>query len=364
MSEVGESSNANSSVMSKRQRKSETEAQIQTTTILHSSSVVVEFRINYKQAKHRGIDGRAIKSDPLCVGGQVWRINLYPCGPYETPGMNEDHFSIHLERQTKPETSKKPVKVMFQVLLIDKDGEPVSICSRMPPPMQRNSANYLWLASQTYMVRNFVKDGHIKFVFIITTLPDNPVPVPPSNIGKHIGTLLDGTDGKDVSFLVDGETFRAHRAVLAARSPVFQAELLGSMAEAAMPCITLHDISPATFKAMLQFIYTDVLPEDHDLGGDPAEMFELLLVAADRFALDRLKLLCAQKLWENVSLDTVGDVLACAEIYNCPELKNKCIEFVVADKNFRHVVLTESFMQLGQRFPSLIAEVREKAVSI
>nr|CAB3483547.1 unnamed protein product [Digitaria exilis] len=230
MSEVGESSNANSSVMSKRQRKSETEAQIQTTTILHSSSVVVEFRINYKQAKHRGID--------------------------------------------------------------------------------------------------------------------------------------DGTDGKDVSFLVDGETFRAHRAVLAARSPVFQAELLGSMAEAAMPCITLHDISPATFKAMLQFIYTDVLPEDHDLGGDPAEMFELLLVAADRFALDRLKLLCAQKLWENVSLDTVGDVLACAEIYNCPELKNKCIEFVVADKNFRHVVLTESFMQLGQRFPSLIAEVREKAVSI
>nr|CAB3481478.1 unnamed protein product [Digitaria exilis] len=267
--------------MSKRQRKSETEAQIQTTTILHSSSVVVEFRINYKQAKHRGIDGRAIKSDPLCVGGQVWRINLYPCGPYETPGMNEDHFSIHLERQTKSETSKKPVKVMFQVLLIDKDGEPVSICSRMPPPMQRHSANYLWLASQTYMVRNFVKDGHIKFVFIITTLPDNPVPVPPSNIGKHIGTLLDGTDGKDVSFLVDGETFHAHRAVLAARSPVFQAELL-----------------------------------------------------------------------------------ACAEIYNCPELKNKCIEFVVADKNFRHVVLTESFMQLGQRFPSLIAEVREKAVSI
>jgi speckle-type POZ protein len=49
-------------------------------------------------------------------------------------------------------------------------------------------------------------------------------------MGKDLGALLDSTDGTDVSFVVAGETFDAHGAVLAARSPVFKAELLGSMA--------------------------------------------------------------------------------------------------------------------------------------
>ncbi|KAJ1269238.1 hypothetical protein BS78_07G195600 [Paspalum vaginatum] len=196
-------------------------------------------------------------------------------------------------------------------------------------------------------VLDYVIDGQITVFCAIMVLRSSSIPVPPSDIGQHLNKLLDSTDGADVSFAIDGETFHAHRAVLAARSPVFRAELLGSMAEATMSSITLHDIAPATFRAMLRFIYTD------ELGDLPTEMFKHLLVVADRYALDRLKVIC-------VSVDTVGDILACAEIYNCPELKNKCIEFVVADKNFKKAVLTESFMQLGQKFPSIIAEVRKR----
>nr|CAB3483558.1 unnamed protein product [Digitaria exilis] len=53
--------------------------------------------------------------------------------------------------------------------------------------------------------------------------------VPASDNGRHLGVLLDSKDDCDVSFIVDGEAFSAHRAVLAARSPMFK-ELLGSMA--------------------------------------------------------------------------------------------------------------------------------------
>jgi speckle-type POZ protein len=59
-------------------------------------------------------------------------------------------------------------------------------------------------------------------------LDDDRLAVPPSDIGSHLGHLLDCTDGSDVSFVVDGDMFRAHRAVLAARSPVFKAQLLAS----------------------------------------------------------------------------------------------------------------------------------------
>uniref|UniRef100_A0A0A9FQR7 BTB domain-containing protein n=1 Tax=Arundo donax TaxID=35708 RepID=A0A0A9FQR7_ARUDO len=190
---------------------------------------------------------------------------------------------------------------------------------------------------------------------------DMSIPVPPSDIRKHLGTLLDSTDGKDVSFIIDSETFHAHRAMLAARSPVFRAELLGSMAEATMSSITLHGIAPATFRVMLQFIYTDALPRDNKLGDSPSEMMQHLLAAADRYALDGLKLMCARKLWEGVSVDTVASTLACAEMYNCLELKNRCIELFAIEKNFKKAVLTPDFIQLGQQFPSIIDELREKA---
>jgi speckle-type POZ protein len=205
-------------------------------------------------------------------------------------------------------------------------------------------------------------DGYIKFLCTIRVLSDKPIPVPPSDIVKHLGTLLDTADGTDVAFTIDGETFRAHRAVLAARSPVFRAELLGSMAEATMPHINLHDIAPATFKVMLQFMYTDSLPGDDELGllGDaPTEMLEHLLAAADRFALDRLKLLCAQKLWDSVSVDTVATTLACAEMYSCLELKQRCTGFFAVDKNFKKAVLTQGFVKLVRQFSSIILELRD-----
>ncbi|GJN04044.1 hypothetical protein PR202_ga21554 [Eleusine coracana subsp. coracana] len=191
---------------------------------------------------------------------------------------------------------------------------------------------------------------------------ENPFPfyVPPSDIGSHLGHLLSSRDGSDLSFAIKGETFLAHRAVLAARSPVFKAQLLGSMADAKMSSITLHDIAATIFKVMLRFMYTDSLPEDDVLGDSPIEVFEDLLAVADQYALDRLKLICASKLWENVSVDTFAATLSCAETYNYPELKKKCIAFFAEEKNFKKVVLTDGYVQLMQKFPSILAELREK----
>ncbi|KAK8451511.1 hypothetical protein SEVIR_6G223101v4 [Setaria viridis] len=177
------------------------------------------------------------------------------------------------------------------------------------------------------------------------------IPVPASDIGKHFGALLESMDGDDVSFTIDDETFHAHRAVLAARSPVFKAELLGSMAEATMPNITLHEIAPATFRAMLRFMYTDALPADDELGESPTEMVRHLLATADRYALDRLKLICAQKLWEDVSVDTVAATLSFAEMHSCPELKNKCIWLLCNGGKFQESRVDKGFRSVGAAVP-------------
>jgi speckle-type POZ protein len=82
---------------------------------------------------------------------------------------------------------------------------------------------------------------------------------------SHFVDRLDCNVRCDVFFIVTDESFPAHCVVLAVCSPVFRAELFGSMAETTVPSIMLQDIGPATFKIMLWFMYTDVLPGEDEL---------------------------------------------------------------------------------------------------
>ncbi|KAM0857735.1 hypothetical protein ACQ4PT_048285 [Festuca glaucescens] len=266
------------------------------TTILGSS--VFQFRVDYEQSKQLPL-GEAVHSDVVSAGGHLWRIEFCPRG--ETDEDNGEYTSIFLGNMS----NSRSVKAIFEAFV-------------------------------------------------------SPIPVPPSDIVTHLGRLLDQTDGTDVSFIIDNETFPAHRAVLSARSPVFKAELFGSMAESTMSSITLHGITPATFKTMLRFIYTDELPAEDKHQDSSTEMVQNLLAAADRYALDRLKFICAQKLWDEVSVDTVAAILGFAETYNCQELKNKCIDFFAVEKNFKQVMFTDGYAMLLLKFPLIIAELKKR----
>ncbi|KAF8646578.1 hypothetical protein HU200_065802 [Digitaria exilis] len=270
-------------------------------SVFDSCSFTHQFKLNFEETKNADI-GKHVSSGDISAGGHLWRILCYPRIVLEKYNGEYSYLGVFLSL----ESETKYAKAIFEAFVMDGNGVP-------------------------------------------------------SSSRKH--SLLESTDGSDVSFVVDGEEFPAHRAVLAARSPVFKAQLLGSMAEAKMSSISLQDIAPATLKAMLRFIYTDDLPIDED--GDeelPTEAFQDLLAAADRFALDRLKLICAKKLWDDVSTDTVGATLACAETYSCRELKMKCLDFFADEKNFKEAVLTDGFVQLVQTFPAILAELRVKVV--
>ncbi|XP_020167361.1 BTB/POZ and MATH domain-containing protein 1-like [Aegilops tauschii subsp. strangulata] len=184
----------------------------------------------------------------------------------------------------------------------------------------------------------YVTDGHVTFVCtIMVTRDTTPVTVPLSDIKNHLGCLLDQAYGTDVSFTVDGEIFPMNRAILAARSPIFKAELFGSMAEATMASITLHDITPSTFKYLLGFIYTVEFPiSTEDNTSNSNEVLFDLLAAGDRYALDPLKL------WDNVSMDTVTYIQACADMYNCLELKDKCVDFIAKEKKAKKPLISKT----------------------
>jgi speckle-type POZ protein len=78
--------------------------------------------------------------------------------------------------------------------------------------------------------------------------------------------------------------------------------------------------------SVLLLIYTDDFPQEQE-----DIEFRSLRVAAGRCALDLSKLFCAQKLLENVTVDTVAAPLNLAKTCNWPELRKcKCLDHVAA----------------------------------
>ncbi|KAL9331744.1 hypothetical protein ACSQ67_001354 [Phaseolus vulgaris] len=190
------------------------------------------------------------------------------------------------------------------------------------------------------------------------------IAIPPSSIGQQFGQLLENRKGSDVNFEVDGEIFAAHKLVLAARSPVFRAQLFGPMKDQNTQCIKVEDMEAPVFKALLHFIYWDSLPDMHELTGLNSKwastlMAQHLLAAADRYGLERLRLKCEASLCEDVAINTVATTLALAEQHHCFQLKAVCLKFIATSENLRAVMQTDGFEYLKESCPSVLTELLE-----
>lgn len=77
------------------------------------------------------------------------------------------------------------------------------------------------------------------------------IPVPPSDMGQGLKDLLESEVGCDVVFQVGDETFKAHKLILAARSPVFRAQFFGLVGDPNTDKVAVEEVEPSIFKVML-----------------------------------------------------------------------------------------------------------------
>jgi speckle-type POZ protein len=183
------------------------------TTIVGSC---VQFRIDYEQTKHLPI-GKSILSEAISAGGHLWRIIFFPHG--EKVADKGEYISIFLVHTS----DSKSVRAQLDVSIMGRDGKPSDIgrvCETFEISEDVDSWGWSQFMKLSDVEKRFLIDGHITFACTIMVMDERAIHVPPSDIGTHLGRLLDQTDGTDVSFTVDGQKFPAHRAVLAARSPV------------------------------------------------------------------------------------------------------------------------------------------------
>ncbi|CAN6318380.1 unnamed protein product [Urochloa humidicola] len=305
----------------------------------------------YSRTKDTTPNGKFIKSQQFRVGGHRWHIGYYPNGNKHN---NRDYMSFYL--WLDDHVAEHDVKFQFEFSFIDQveRQEPSRIRAMQP---RKISGNNSW--GYKSFIRKGVFEGsrHLKndsftvrcdIVVIMgdatTDLHSSSAPVvvsPPPSIQQHLGSLLVSGEGADVKFEVGGETFTAHRCVLAAQSPVFKAELFGPMMEGTTTsAIHIDDMEPQVFRTLLSFIYTDSVLDNYVIGGDINRddddddhdddvmiLWQNLFVAADIYDLQKLTLVCEENLCRYIEADTVASIMALAEQHNCQGLRDACLNF-------------------------------------
>ncbi|KAK9154628.1 hypothetical protein Sjap_002108 [Stephania japonica] len=326
----------------------------------------------YSLAKGMGI-GKHIASEKFTVGGYDWAIYFYPDG--KNPEDNATYVSVFIALASEG----TDVRALFELTLLDQTGKGKHKVhshferSLESGPYALKYRGSMWGYKRFFRramleTSDFLKDDCLKInctVGVVVSSVDCSkslsIQVPDSDIGAQFGSLLENGEGSDVVFDVAGQKFHAHKLVLAARSSVFQAELLDCLVED-MNEIMVTDMEPKVFQAMLHFIYKDSLTED-DLEASSSStvstvsdtLLGKLLVAADKYSLDRLKLTCESYICKHLSVNSVSETLALADQYDALDLKAVCLKF--AAENLAAVMQTDGFQYLKENQPSLQSEI-------
>ncbi|KAL6225962.1 hypothetical protein ACLB2K_004810 [Fragaria x ananassa] len=351
--------------------------------VLPSSSLFVTQTVNgshqflikgYSLAKGIGV-GKHIASENFKIGGYQWAIYFYPDG--KNPEDNSAYVSVFIALASEG----TDVRALFELTLVDQGPDAKHKVhshfdrSLESGPYTLKYRGSMWGYKRFYrrtMLESstFVKDDCLKInctVGVVVSAIDSSrlhsILVPDSDIGAHFGTFLENGEGSDVTFIVSGVKFLAHKLVLAARSPEFGNEFFSGLEEDNQE-IVVNDMEPKVFKALLHFLYTDTLVEDEEFSEPSSSscmpslsdvLAAKLLAAADKYGLTRLRLMCESVLCKDISVNSVANILALADRYSAFELKSVCLKF--AAENLVAVMETDGFELLKENCPLLQSEL-------
>jgi speckle-type POZ protein len=320
-----------------------------------------EFTIpNFSSVQKMYCVGESIESGAFSIGGDDWIMRVFPSG-YDREGF----IGMCLCRLTPPAFNGW---VMASFKIDDPSGQRPPLIRFADACFQGTALIDLITTKACYVrydgsltIHCNIKSSKGYSYATSTTAAAAAVGaratttiIPPSsNIACHLEQLLVTAQFSDVKFQVQDSEIWAHELVIAARSPILHQAVSSAPDK---DHVRIQEISFLAFQAMLHFIYADELPLI--MAGDAtAAAARDLLVAADRFGLDRMKAMCENMLCENVTAENVVATLELANHRRFEGLKEFCIEHISQPHVLKEVVETKSFKDLKATSPSLLEEI-------
>eukprot|EP01018_Ginkgo_biloba_P025143 Gb_00172 [translate_table: standard] len=165
--------------------------------------------------------------------------------------------------------------------------------------------------------------------------------------GLHADVIINTSNG----------SIGAHRAVLAARSPVFESMFAHDLKEKESSTIDIEDMSIEACRAFLSYIYGCLASNEfqkHRIA---------LLRAADKYDIGDLKEACEESLLDDINCKNVLGRLQNASLYHLPQLKQGCMKYLIDfGKVFDLCEEFNMFLQCADR--DLIVEIFHELLNV
>ncbi|XP_028638504.1 TD and POZ domain-containing protein 5-like [Grammomys surdaster] len=285
----------------------------------------------------------------------AWCLRVHPNGTDE----ESKHFlSVFLVLLSCP---KSPVWAKFQFWITNNQNKNLNM---------RDSNVVSFLQNQTRGFKKFILREHLLHhwllpedtltlcckVNIVGDFFNNPeqTMTPAIQDPRHVLTddlkeLSENSLFTDCCLLVGGYEFRAHKAILAARSPVFRAMFEHEMKEGLTNRVEIQDLDPQVFKEMMGFMYTGKVPHFQSYW-----MTIGVLAAADKYGLEDLMARCEDSLRWNLSLENVAHILIMADLHSRKCLKTQALDFITLHPS--EVSETSGWKSMVESHPHLVDE--------
>ncbi len=170
-------------------------------------------------------------------------------------------------------------------------------------------------------------------------------------LGEQLEKVFSEKRLTDVKIECQGGTFDCHKAILAARSPVFLAMFEANMKENETNIVNFDDFKARIVAEMLNFIYTGNISSEDTL----SEIASELLAAADKYQLDLLKSICEEEFCSTLEATNCVEYLVLGDMYQTFKLKRMALRLIV--ENVDSITDTDVIKDLFRQKPELALEV-------
>ncbi|GJN29591.1 hypothetical protein PR202_gb17830 [Eleusine coracana subsp. coracana] len=310
--------------------------------------------------------GKFIRSTAFDVGGYQWCIRFYPDG--DGSGKHTDHVQAYLELMTKrAEVRESPLRLQA--------GGPRHRQLHADAPRRDTDGGVqkrLVVGGQKQLRNGYVhfddEEGARDVVLPVERLPHHRLQCHRDHQGasrteheQAAGASGSAAAGPvEQSAEIAGGEERNGRYVHGERRDVLRAQDPPRDAVARVRRRVLRavfeDVETDAFGALLHFVYTDSLPpaaveaaagSSHD-GPDEQrmEMVMRVLVAAGKYGMERLKLMCQDILCKSLDVRNVTTILALAELHRCIGLRDACAEFIASTRRSKGACTCEKDARL------------------
>lgn len=325
---------------------------------------IFRWDIDVSQFENRNV-GYYLKSPEFSTYGRLsnkWNLWLYPKGSKE--GSCKGYLSLYLNNICSQE---RTVSYSFSILNQKNVKVNGSIVVKNHIIKSGSGHGFEKFIEESYIMdplNNVLRNNKLTILCNVILI-DNDIENETEAQNKKNSSRLSDLDSfeklltnnnfSDVTIVANKKKYHLHKCILSLRSTVFDAMLRNDMREKNQNTVEIEDIRAEVLDELFLFMYTG---KCNKIGEVVCE----LLMAAEKYCVEALKLLCEETMSSNLNIDNCVYYLKLALLSNTEKLKKNAMWWI--SSHLECLIENPEFNEFGKQHPEMLIEIMKTPFSL